>query len=517
MSQSPADPEVRRATVPSLGGAAAQGFSWLMAQQLATKAINLGAQILLAWLLMPEDFGLIGLAYTVTAFISVLQQAGLRDILVHRHTQFDRWANPVFWMSAWLGAAGTLLTLSAIPLATQLYGEPVLAGLLAVLSLNALLGGLTVVPEAKLSNALRFKTISLIAVASLLCNAVVACILAWYEFGAYAIAIGLVSSVLARLILLWLIAPHWPKRKMQVRRWRLVLGDGTAIMLTGILTTVVSQCDYVILGIFTSVAATGLYYFAFNLSLQTVRLFTLNLVRVLFPTLAKLQLEPERQMRSFIKASQLLAITAVPFCVLQAALADPVLRLLFDSKWEPAIPLLQILSLGMAPRLVAGPATSLMQSQGRFRLILVFTAVMATLFVILVVTVAALGGGNLGVACAVAGWSLVYGPMLIATATKSSGNRINVMLQIYSAPFLGSAIAIGAAAVLAQLVSGATVSGQLTQVLIVLTVSTIIYLPLIRWLAPDAIRDIRNRLHDLLSRGRAKASGVSHSVDSPLP
>ncbi len=80
---------------------------------------------------------MIGLAYTVTAFIGVLQRAGLRDILIHRHAQFDRWANPVFWMSACLGIGGMLLTLSAIPLATHLYGEPMLAGLLAVLSLNA--------------------------------------------------------------------------------------------------------------------------------------------------------------------------------------------------------------------------------------------------------------------------------------------------------------------------------------------------------------------------------------------
>ncbi len=103
----------------------------------------------------------------------------------------------------------------------------------------------------------------------------------------------------------------------------LMLGDSAAIMLTGVLLTVINQGDYVILGIFTNVAATGLYFFAFQPVDANHTLVTVNLVSVLFPALAKLQLEPKRQTQAFIKASQSLAIAAIPLCILQAALADP--------------------------------------------------------------------------------------------------------------------------------------------------------------------------------------------------
>ena len=485
---------------PALGQTAARGFSWLLGQTVGTKIINLGVQVLLAWLLVPQDFGLIGLAYTVVSFISTLQQAGLSQILIHRQKHFHRWANPVFWLSVCLGIAAMALILAAIPLATRLYEEPKLAGLLMIMSLNAPLGSLAIVPQAKLANALRFKASASVSFAAAVGNAATACLLAWWGWGAYAIAVGLVAGMATRVALLWTLAPHRPRLHIQVRRWRFMVGDSTAILMTGILQTVVMQGDYIALGVCTTAAVTGVYYFAYNLSTQTFTLFLSNLMGVLFPTLAKLQHEPQRQMEAFIRVSRLLAVMAIPLCLLQAALAGPVIRLVFDPRWEPAIPVLQILSVGMAIRLVAGPATSMIQSQGRFRTDLKVMLIMAFICMLAVWPVAALGGGAIGVAIAISGWSILYGPILIAVAIKNHAKITSALFNIYAPPVLGSVIAIGGSLTVTSFVSSPSPMGQLFKIGIVLIFSIFIYVPLLKWWASDMWDEISRRVRGLLKR-----------------
>jgi PST family polysaccharide transporter len=84
---------------PSLARRTASGFVWMTTQSLGLKLLSAASQLALAWLLQPTEFGLIGLAYAVTGFTALIQQAGLREILVQRHNRFRRWSNAAFWMS----------------------------------------------------------------------------------------------------------------------------------------------------------------------------------------------------------------------------------------------------------------------------------------------------------------------------------------------------------------------------------------------------------------------------------
>src|SRR3954470_6728441 len=93
------------------------GFFWLTAQTLGSKLVNMVGQVLLARLLLPEAWGLVGEAYSVTAFAILIQQAGLREILIQRQAHFGRWANPAFWMSLTLGCLGALAMVILAPIA----------------------------------------------------------------------------------------------------------------------------------------------------------------------------------------------------------------------------------------------------------------------------------------------------------------------------------------------------------------------------------------------------------------
>src|SRR5256885_5179199 len=99
------------------------GFFWLIAQTVGSKLVTMIGQVVLARLLLPDDFGLVGLAYTVTGFAVLIQQAGLREILINRHVHFNRWANPAFWMSLTLGCLGAALMVILAPVAAWMYDD----------------------------------------------------------------------------------------------------------------------------------------------------------------------------------------------------------------------------------------------------------------------------------------------------------------------------------------------------------------------------------------------------------
>ena len=86
---------------------------WLGIQIVALKPINAVGNLLLAWLVVPEVFGLVGMAYTVTTFVDLIQQAGVNQVLIHRHTSYRLWSSPAFWMTTAMGFLGSAVILAS--------------------------------------------------------------------------------------------------------------------------------------------------------------------------------------------------------------------------------------------------------------------------------------------------------------------------------------------------------------------------------------------------------------------
>src|SRR5687767_7719447 len=102
-------------------------------------------QVILARLLLPEAWGMIGMAYSVTAFAGLIQQAGIREILIQRQSHFGRWANPAFWMSLTLGCLGALVMVILAPVAAWMYEDSRLIWLILILAISAPFSGLDIV------------------------------------------------------------------------------------------------------------------------------------------------------------------------------------------------------------------------------------------------------------------------------------------------------------------------------------------------------------------------------------
>jgi O-antigen/teichoic acid export membrane protein len=166
-----------------------------------------------------------------------------------------------------------------------------------------------------------------------------------------------------------------------------------------------NQGDYIALGLAGfSEAAIGSYVFAFNVAIQALRLLLSNVPTVLFPTLSRLVLQPETQVRATRRATRLLALVVAPFCTWQIIVTAPLFRLVLPPRWQDAIAPCQILTLGLMFNACCWAAVSLMMAQGRFRELFRVTAIGTLAFVAFVSGALWLHPSIVSVASAVAIW-----------------------------------------------------------------------------------------------------------------
>ncbi len=466
------------APTASLGVRTGRGMIWLVVQALGSKAIGIVGQLVIAWFLTKRDFGLIGEAFTVTAFAGVLNNTGLKEILIQRQLHYRRLANAAFWLSLALSLVGMLTTAIAAPFAARVYRAPELIPLLLLLAASTPLGTLSTVPFARLHIDLHFRSVAAFNLAANTLTMALNVLFAWLGAGAYSFVFPrLIVNLCQSLVLLYVtrppisINPHF-------RLWRHLIGDSGIVIATWVCYLVFTQGDYVILGILHTTEVVGIYYFAFNLSTQAVALFTVNLWSVLMPALTRMNAEPARQLRSFLSATRMLAVLGVPVALLQAAAAWPFIHLFFAAKWHPAVPLLQILSLGMALMMIGSPAGSLLQAQGRFRTMFWMAFWHAILFVVMVFFAGWIGAET-AVAVAVSIFFGIYGPMNLYAGIEVAGGTWRDVGWLYVTSFVPSGLAAAAAFGVGALLPG-VLAGNAVKLTIVIFVGLALHFVLLR-------------------------------------
>jgi len=434
----------------ALGQQAASGLLWMTTQTIFTKALVVVSQIILAWKLQEKDFALVALAFAAAAFPSLVQQIGVREVLIQRHREFEALANPATWLSLTIGLLTALAIAVAGPIAAQIYDEPKLIGLVLVLALTAPFTTLLQIPMVALQIQMRHRTVAMSGLVAAVANPLLSMVFAYAGFGAYSFVLPVLITTILRVILLWSAAKVGVRLPLRIALWPQIVGGGVFIFVAWAFGQIIGQGDYLTIGwIYEDKRILGIYYFAFNLSLQTLVLLGPNLDGVLLPTLSKLQNQPDRQREVFLLISRAIAFFAFPLCFLQAALAGPIIRIFFPDKWIPAIPVLAILSVGMSFRTAGWVAHSLFPAQGRYRMFALVHVWGAIVFMILVFVAAKVGkhygGGAVAVAIAVSIYFALEGPAKVLLAMRPMNGTWRDAVRIFVPPMILSGIAISLA------------------------------------------------------------------------
>lgn len=416
----------------------------MISQSVLTKSTSMLGQIVLAYILLPEHFALISLTYTVTAFARVLENGGIREVLVYKGNESTCLTNASFWLSLFLGSCSFTLILTVSPFAAMLYQSNQVMHLLACLSIQPIITALATVPVAKLQTEHRFRSLAGFAAIQGISQTAFTVIFAYLDWGAFSFVIGSLLASIFHTSLVWAAHPVSIKAKPEFDLWPSLWKASVTLSLVGLTTSVIQQIDYMMLGIFHEKAVVGTYFFAFSVASQATHLLMNNIAMVFLPLLCKLQSEPERQLKAAIDAFRLLAGIGIPLSFIQCGLIAPAFHLFLPDKWLPSIPIAQILSLGLGLNVLSSLCWSLLKAQGKFKVILHLNSIGMIPFTIFVALAAAFGNSQI-VAYVVLLWCSITSPLALwLSITKIGGKWLDVA-SIFLSPLVASISALSIA------------------------------------------------------------------------
>jgi len=316
---------------------------WRLAGRGAGVTIELGTNIVLARLLMPEDFGIVALALIIIGFARNLSEFGLGAAIVQRQQVEQRHLTAAFWGSAAVGVfmAGALW-LVADP-AASFFREADVKPVMQLLSITMIVASLTAVPGALLRRALDFRKLFWTDLAGRLAYGAIGIPMAIMGFHFWSLAWASLGGEAFGLIVLVVATRYLPSLRFRLSGLSDLVHFGGGITAVAILNYMAGNVDYFVIGRWLNPAALGLYKKAFNMTMYLTANVSAPLYLVLFPAFSRLQSDPSRVKYAFARA--LTGITAVTFPLITgiAITAPGVIPAVLGAQWEEAVLPAQIL------------------------------------------------------------------------------------------------------------------------------------------------------------------------------
>ena len=350
-----------------IGARAISGGLVTVGAQAAKFVLNLTAAAVLARLLTPREFGLVGMVLGITSLVGLFKELGLSTATVQRDTITQQQVSNLFWINVSVSGFLTVISFGLAPLIARFYHDPRVTGIMMVLSLTFVLTGSAVQHQALLTRQMRFRALAMIEVTSMLVGFMTACCLAQLGFSYWALVAQQLVSATASFVLMWYTSgwrPSMPQRGSGVGP---MLSFGVHLTIADFIGLLLANSDSILIGRVFGAEPLGLYTRATVLVARPLQQISMPINAVLIPVLSRLQSNSERYRRTFMRTYDTLALIFFSFAGLCLALARPLVLVILGPKWSGVIPLFSAFAIVAISMPLADVAIWLFQSQGRGR------------------------------------------------------------------------------------------------------------------------------------------------------
>ncbi len=317
-------------------------FLWRFFERVGAQGVKLIVEIVLARLLLPDDYGLIAL---VTVFITVLNvfvDSGLANALIQKKDADDIDFSSVFWFNIIWCIVLYAMLFAGTPFLARFYARPELIPVLRVLGLQVIISGVKNVEQAYVSRTMQFKKFFFATLGGTIGAAVIGIWMAYHGYGVWALVAQQLFNTLVDTIILWLTVKWRPKFVFSFERFKGLFSFGWKLLVSSLLDTVYNEIRQLVIGkIYT---ASDLAYY--NRGRQFPHLFITNvnsaIDSVLLPTMSKEQDDRGRVKAMTRKAIQISTFIIAPLMMGLAFAGEPVVRLILTEKWLPCVPYMRV-------------------------------------------------------------------------------------------------------------------------------------------------------------------------------
>lgn len=342
-----------------------RGGAAIVLNQAVVMVLQIVTTVVLARLLSPADYGLQAMVLTLTGFFSLFRDAGLSVASVQRQELDHEQISTLFWINLALGTALMVIVACAAPFLARFYKDPRLLWITLASATVFFIYSLSIQHRALLDRAMRITTSVKIDILSVTIGAAVAIGMAALGCGYWALICQNISLPLVGTIAVWIAMPWMPGKPRWTAELRSMVRFGSTVTLNSFVVYLAYNAEKVLLGRYWGSAPLGLYGRAYQLTNLPVQQLTGSMGSVAFPMLSRLQGDPERLRRSYLKSHSLVVSLTVPVVISCALFADEIVRLMLGPKWNGAAPILRLLSPTMLVFALLNPWSWFLRATGR--------------------------------------------------------------------------------------------------------------------------------------------------------
>ena len=420
------------------------GF-WAGAAQGIRAVVELLATLILARLLLPEEFGLVGMVLAITGFLVLFKDLGLSTATIQRPEISQEEVSALFLLNLAAGTVLTLLCALLAPVLAAFYGEPILRELTLAMAVTFLLGAFGVQHHALLRRQLEFSRIATIEVAAAVAGVgagVAAAVAGW---GVWALVVRAIASEVVAGVGPWLLCSWRPGRPVFDERVRELAGFGGNLTAFGVVNYFARNLDDILVGKMFGAAALGFYQKAYELLMIPLRQINNPIGAVAIPALSQLDPTSQRYRRVYLRILEKLLLVTTFIGALLCGTADWIVLLLLGEPWLPAAPIFAWLGLMVFTQPLGNTAGWLFVTQDRtrelFRWGIVGSALAVASFVV------GLSWGVVGVAASYAiSGVFVRTPALIWYVTRSGPLTVGDFVRT-TLPYTAAGVAVVASVI----------------------------------------------------------------------
>ena len=335
-------------TEPAGGaGTVTKNFLWRLAERVGAQGVKLLVELLLARILMPEQYGIIALVTVFITVFNVFVDSGLGNALIQKKDADELDFSSVFWFNLTLCILLYGVLYLAAPLIALLYKKEELCILLRVLGLQIVISGVKNVYQAYVSRNMQFRKFFFATLGGTIGAAVIGITMAYRGMGVWALVAQQLFNVLTDTVILTITVKWHPKRIFSFERLKGLLSYGWKLLLSALLDTLYNEARSLIIG--RKYTSEDLAFYNRGELFPQVIAANVNtsIDSVLLPTMSREQDEREKVRTMTRRAIMTSTYIMAPLMIGIACIGTPLVRLILTEKWLPCVPYLQIFCVSM--------------------------------------------------------------------------------------------------------------------------------------------------------------------------
>ena len=310
------------------------GMMWGAVGKVGTLTINFLSNLVLARLLMPEDFDCIGMLAIFLAVSNIFIQGGLGSALIQKKNPTRLDYSTVFYWNLVFAVVFYLLLFAMAPAVARFYGLPILQPMLRVQSSVLIIQSFAIVQITQLQKQLNFKALAIRNMAAALAGTLIAIPMAFKGYGAWSLVASAILAAVVNVLLLWKMSSWRPTLEFSLTSLKQLFSFGGLMLLSSLAETLYTNLQGLIIGKRFPAGNLGYYMQAKKLEEVPVTGLSSIVNDVTFPAFSTLQDDPEKLLAGMRKSTKALAFANFPL-----------ITLLYGAKWETSAPYFQILCI----------------------------------------------------------------------------------------------------------------------------------------------------------------------------